>query len=161
MIAGKKLGIMAIIVVAAIVGGIGIIAMLAINYAQETDIQDSAPGTFVGDEGPPELSQIPRLQEDYPASIAQISVTPNVTQAGSQVTIRGADFVENSEVVILLNNDPLETTPATVVTDGAGIFTAKAQLPAAPGEYIVAASGENDRAATAGILIVSRQDPAP
>lgn len=159
MIAGKKMGVMIIVVVAAIVGGIGIIAVLAINYAQETDIQDSAPGTFVGDEGPPELSQIPRFQEDLTS--AAISVTPNVTQAGSEVTIKGTDFVENAEIAILLNNNPLETAPPTVVTDGSGVFTAIAQMPAAPGKYIIAASGENNRAATAEILIVSGQNPQP
>lgn len=163
MSAGKRgRGIVALAAIAAVVAGIAIVAVLAINYAQETDIQDTAPGTFVGDEGPLEPTGGRAQPQRIPAGAAEILVTPDVAHGGSEATVSGTGFAPSSNIAILLNNSPLDTTPGTIVTDDEGSFSAAVRLPSAPGNYFIAASGEGERGATAEITIVpSQQETQP
>src|SRR5690606_14289292 len=73
-----------------------------------------------------------------------ISHSPISGSSGTVVTVSGVGYAPDSAIVISFDGSPVETTPASIITDATGsfsaTFTAFAQL---NGIYEIQATGDN------------------
>lgn len=84
----------------------------------------------------------------------EIAVSPNTSDAESQIRVEGAGFEPDEKVTVAIENAELDTEPAPVAADEEGRFSAAATLPALPpGQYQVVATGEAGSSAAQPINI--------
>lgn len=92
--------------------------------------------------------------QQYPPSVANLTVSDSTPGAGQQVSVTGSGFAPGANVVITFESTPV--TLATVVADAAGAFTTVVTIPAnaTPGTHTINATGTG---AGGGILVLSAQ----
>jgi hypothetical protein len=114
--------------------------------------KDNPAPTQTGSLAVPNAGRKEDLSENAPDQVipATISVTPVVASAGSQAAVNGNGFSPGSSVTLSLDNSAAQTTPAKIVADGSGTFSAIIDLTqASAGDHDLSAHDDSGKAASA------------
>ncbi|MEO9294941.1 MAG: hypothetical protein ABI347_05015 [Nitrososphaera sp.] len=146
------------IIAAIAVAGIAAVAMVA-SYPQPQNVtldigQDNNPApSQTGGLAVPNAGKEQDLSENAPDQVmipATISVTPIAALAGSQATVSGSGFSPGSPITLSLDSSAAQPTPARIVADGSGTFSAIIDLTQAhAGDHNLSAHDASGKSASA------------
>lgn len=107
--------------------------------------------TYVIDSSFNELSVI-----THPYTSTSLQLNIKTGQVGEMITVTGYNFAVNSQITLTFGNQPLVTTPSTIITSSTGSFSSTFDVPSlTDGNYIVNATDTSNNFAYSTFTISS------